>query len=90
MHAEISYDSVPAEHMINGLRLYVEQGIEPGSFMQALLGNDLRGAVARADAVNIARIPHWVVWMENNLPGGCWGSTENLHNWIRRGGARGG
>jgi hypothetical protein len=83
---EIDYSTVPAAHMISGLQLYVEQGIEPGGFMRALLCNDLRGAVARADAANIARIPHWVVWMENNLPGAAWGSVQNYENWIARGG----
>lgn len=83
---EIDYTSVPVDYMAGAVQCYIENGLEPGSFMRALLCNDLRGAIARADGMNIARIPHWVVWMENNLPGAAWGSAQNYENWIARGG----
>lgn len=79
---EIDYSTVPVDYMAGAVQRYIEQGIEPGSFMRALLSNDLRGAIARADGMNIARIPHWVVWMENNLPGASWGSVQNYEGWI--------
>jgi hypothetical protein len=88
MHT-IDYATVPVDYMAGAMQRYVEQGIEPGSFLRALLSNDLRGAIARADGMNVARIPHWVVWMENNLPGGAWGSSERYESWILRCGLAG-
>jgi large subunit ribosomal protein L9 len=35
--------------MIGGLRRYIENGIGPGDFLWAVLTNDLRGAIERAD-----------------------------------------
>jgi hypothetical protein len=87
--SEIDYDTVPVGYMAMGLLLYVEQGVEPGGFMRALLSNDLRGAIASADGTNIARIPHWVSWMENNLPSGSWGSAANYQGWVMRCGLAG-
>ena len=42
---------VPA-HMVDGLVLYVEDGIPPGSFLLAVLENNLAGAAALADEIN--------------------------------------
>ena len=86
---EIDYSTVPVDYMAGAVQRYIENGFEPGSFLRALLSNDLRGAIARADAANIAKIPHWVVWMENNLPGGAWGSPESYEHWIARRGYAG-
>jgi hypothetical protein len=85
----ISYDTVPVSYMASGMRRYIENGIEPGGFMRALLRNDLRGAVAAADAMNLVHIPHWVVWLENNLPGAAWGSDDRYTAWINGGGIAG-
>lgn len=79
---EPSYDTIPAAHMVGAVRRYLEQGLEPGGFLRALLSNDLRGAVMRADGVNVARIPEWVAWLENNMPTGSWGSPEAYDAWL--------
>lgn len=80
----INYDSVPVDYMAGGLKLYVEQGIEPGSFMQAILCNDLMDAVRRADATNLQLIPAWCNWIHTNLPSICYGSVERYEAWIMR------
>jgi len=85
----ISYDTVPVGYMAGGMRRYVENGIEPGGFMRSLLSNDLRSAVATADAMNLVHLPHWVVWLENNLPATAWGSAERYEAWINNGGNAG-
>jgi len=79
---EIDYSTVPVDYMAGAVQRYIEQGIEPGSFMRALLSNDLRGAVSSADGMNIVHIPHWVVWMENNLPSVTWGSADRYDAWV--------
>lgn len=86
---EIDYSTVPVDYMAGAVQRYIENGLEPGSFMRALLSNDLRGAIARADGMNIARIPHWVVWMEQNMPVGSWGSPDAYWSWVDQGGGLG-
>lgn len=81
---DINYDSVPVDYMAGGLKRYVEHGMEPGSFMQAILCNDLMGAVSRADATNIQLIPAWCKWIHANLPGICYGSEERYEAWVTK------
>lgn len=71
------------EHIKGSLSRYVEFGIEPGSFLMAVLTNDLVGAVGRADVENIKRIPEIVRYVYNHLPSGCWGSNEIVEEYIK-------
>ena len=48
----IDYDAVPVDYMAAGMRRYIEYGIAPGSFMTAILCNDLMEAAQRADDTN--------------------------------------
>lgn len=70
-------------HMVDGIKLYVEHGIEPGSFMYAVLTNDLRGAIGRADHINQNHIADIVSWLTSEVPSACWGSPERVRNWIK-------
>ena len=73
--AEISIDwaKVPVDYMANGVRRYVERGIQPGHFLTALFSNDLRETIGRADDTNALRIRDWVVFLVCELPSGCHG-----------------
>ena len=82
------YTRIPA-HMQNTARLYIEQGIPPGSFLQAVICNDLFGAYRRADDINQAAMRDWVVFFYNEAPGDCWGSVERFSAWIASGGIAG-
>ena len=62
---------------------YVNRRIETGGFMRAVLENDLFGAVAKADLRNGNRLPEIVRYIYNNLPIGCYGSKENVNNWLK-------
>lgn len=77
------------EYMIGGLRRYIEQGIEPGSFLSAVLANDLKEAVGRTDDVNRNRLGDYVMFFYNYAPGDCWGSDEKFQAWLKRGGLQG-
>ena len=85
MSFPFNYSAIPS-YMRDGLILYIERGIQPGSFMQAVLENDLKEACGRADDKNIHVIPVYVAWLYNNAPIGCFGSRNNFSNWIDRGG----
>jgi hypothetical protein len=76
------------EHMIGGLRRYIEDGIPPGSFLRAVLCNDLRRAVECADSANIHRLPDYIRFLYAHAPVGSWGSTDDYVEWINHKGLR--
>jgi len=70
------------EHMREGMKRYLEHGIEPGSFMMAVLTNNLKEAFARADHLNKHYIGNIVSYCYNEIPGAAWGSPENVEAWM--------
>lgn len=70
------------DYMMPGLTRYVEQGIEPGSFLYAVLCNDLKDACGRADENNLANLPAYAAWIYNEAPAQCHGSPERVQAWI--------
>lgn len=85
---EINYSRLPA-HMQDGMRLYIENGIPPGSFQTAVLSNDLMGAFRRADDVNRMAILDYAMFLFNEAPCGCFGSPEHVKDWIAKRGLNG-
>ncbi len=75
-------DKVP-EHTIGGLDRYVEQRIAPGSFLQAVLENNLSEAMGRADHINRPALYDIVCYIYNDLPSTCWGSPEKVQAWLK-------
>ena len=73
-------------HMRSGVELYVMRGIPGGSFMTAVMENDLMGAAGRADSSNSARLGDWAMFVYNYTPSQCHGSPEKVTAWIERGG----
>ena len=84
----INYSTLP-EHMRDAARLYIEQGIPPGSFLQAVICNDLFGAYRRADDINQAAMRDWVVFFYNEAPAACFGSEKQYSAWLKHGGILG-
>lgn len=80
---EVNYHSAP-NAWGKTWQLYIDSGILPGSFGEALLRNDLVGAVRFADHININLIPEHVMWLFSNAPANCWGSVEKVNNWIMK------
>jgi len=77
----LPYDKLPP-FIQSGARLYIEHGIQPGSFLRAVIANDLRAAVANADRDNIVRLHEIALWFYAFAPAGCWGSAEIMRAWI--------
>ena len=71
-------------HMIGGLRRYIENGIKPGSFLCAVLRNDLCEAVLRADDVNRRALWQFVAFLYDYAPIPAWGSPEKFDAWIKQ------
>ena len=86
---QINYDRIP-EHMQGAAQRYIEKGIPPGSFLTAVICNDLRGAFQRADHINTDAMLDWVSFFYNDVPGNCYGSPEAYDAWLKRGGLGGG
>lgn len=74
-------DAIP-EHMRGGLARYIEHHIEPGSFLRAVLENDLKGAISYADSTNRFLLFDYVNYLYNDAPSVCWGSPEKVAAWL--------
>lgn len=70
------------EDMMDVIQRYIEHGIAPGHFLSAVLDNDLREAVGRADDENLANLPAFVGYFYNEAPSQCWGSPEKRRAWL--------
>lgn len=73
---------IPA-HMMEALERYIEHHSPVGDFLSAVIRNDLRTAVEKADDVNIRNLPAYIAYLYNEAPSACWGSPERLHNWLQ-------
>lgn len=84
----IRYELIP-EHMRQGTKLYIENGITPGSFLFFLLADEKWSDVlAMADSVNSASMYQWRQFV-SGIPMACWGSRENVQKWMDHGGMNG-
>ncbi len=70
------------DYMQEGLAAYIDQGRQPGDFLEAVLCNDLRGAVQNADSQNILVLPAYVAFLYNEAPGNCWGTHDRVDAWL--------
>ena len=84
----IDYDMLP-EHMRQGARLYMEEGIAGGSFLMALLANDVVTALNCSDDTNNQTLPEWAYWLQWQIPACSWGSVEAVQKWISHDGQKG-
>ncbi|HRR29658.1 MAG TPA: hypothetical protein P5270_09905 [Victivallales bacterium] len=71
-----------SERDIEPLKLFIEHGIMPGSFLEAVLRNDLKEAMGRADVFNRRKVFEYVQWLYNKAPSDCWGSNDKVDAWL--------
>lgn len=69
------------DNLRGGLVRWIVKGIPTGSFLAAVLSNDLREACARADDDVRPRIADVVKWLYNYAPGICWGTPDRVAAW---------
>lgn len=84
---KIDYSMLP-DYMQGGARRYLEKGERPGSFLQAVLWNDLQEAFGRADTVNLSSMFGWARFL-HEAPPEAWGSKEKVEKWIAHNGLKG-
>lgn len=78
----VEYRLLP-EGLRDGMRRYIEHGILPGDFLQAVLRNDLVDAVLRADATSAHTMYGIACFMNGEAPETCWGSREKMEAWAK-------
>ena len=72
--------TIPAR-MMPAINAWIAMGDPPGDFLWAVICNDLKGAVARADHENLRNLPAFVGYFYNEAPAACWGSEGNARAW---------
>jgi hypothetical protein len=70
------------------LKAYIQYGQPTGSFLEAVLSNDLKKAVDNADEENQEALVSLVKHL-NNVRSDCWGSKEKYENWLKARGVEG-
>lgn len=68
----------------DSLDRYVNEGIMPGSFLRAVLTNDLASAVFQADSKNLAALKDIMLYVYNEIPAHAWGSTATVVDYAQR------
>jgi hypothetical protein len=66
-----------------GLENYLMRGFQPGGFLTAVLANDLRLAVGRADHWNLDNLPRIVKEVTFKMPSISWGSYAAVKDWCQ-------
>jgi hypothetical protein len=82
-----AYTLLP-EHMQAGMLRWIENGVLPGDFLQAVLRNEFAEAVSRADTINGARLISYAHFLYT-APPACWGSKEKVEAWAAHKGLSG-
>lgn len=84
----IDYERCPGS-VREQLQMYIEEGRPVGSFVRAVIENDLRLAVLFADAINESLIIGIVWWLHHEAPADCLWSPKQYTAWMARGGLKG-
>ena len=74
------------ERMMEAIDRYVKHHKLPGPFLQAVISNDLKGAVGQADTENLKNLLAYIGYFHNEIVERCWGSREIMLAWCRKGG----
>jgi hypothetical protein len=72
------------DNIRSSLDRYVSQHYETSGFLRAVLENNLKEAVFRADEKNILILRDIVNYIYNELPMSCWGSKEKVERWLAK------
>lgn len=70
------------DHLQGGLVRYLVYRIPPGHFLIAVLENDLREAMGRADEESRAGLFALVSFLYSYAPMSAWGSPELVESWL--------
>ena len=86
---DIDYSGLPLECCKDSMRLYIENGYNPGSGMYAVLVGDLWEASGRLDEKHWENLKDTMRWIFNEPPSYIWGNRQRVDNWVADGGHNG-
>jgi len=80
------------EYIIEGVRpdtlvsivQYAQNGRPVGHFLTCVLENDLMGAMSRADLHNRRTLYAITCFIQNQIPGNCWGRKGIVAEWCAK------
>lgn len=83
-HPDDDEDELIPENMRSKLQAYVDRGEPMGHFLTAVVCNDLKEAVFRADSLNLGLLKNYLMVMYWNMPSQSQGSKEKMDAWIAK------
>ncbi len=66
----------------DAIERYIEKGIDPGSFLTAILSNQIMEAYMYADFADGTCMHSWAKWLYNYGDERYWGTPEIVEKWI--------
>ena len=78
----VEMNTIP-EAVKSSIDRYIENGIMPGSFVAAVLSNDLMDTWFQADDDSRENLEAIIKYVACEVPSSAWGSREKVENWIR-------
>jgi hypothetical protein len=82
IEADLLHYGLPL-HNAETIALYLLYGVAPGSFMLAVLENNLVHAAMCADIINRNLLFQWANFIYNKIPSDSWGSISKVHDWMQ-------
>jgi len=70
-------------HILDGINRYVNHRLAPGSFVEAVLSNDLRGALLAADEDSLRGLRDIMLYVHREVPSTCCGSREKVETFLK-------
>jgi len=77
----MDYNMIP-NRLMDGMKRYVDGHVKPGSFLTAVIQNNLTEAIGRADPQSLSLLKEIVGWFYNEAPFSCWGTPEKMKEWL--------
>lgn len=81
IEAFFNHDTYVPDNLRDGIKAYIETGRPVGSFLAAIICNDLKGAVFSGHPGILINIPSIVRWFWNYAPSSCHGNENNYRGW---------
>lgn len=82
-HRDSEYDIIP-DSVLQEINSFVLKGTPTGSFVSAVLRNDLKLAIGTGGPSALAAIRKVVSYMYNRVPSMCYGDAESIQSWRER------
>lgn len=78
----MNYRAIIPPDTLRQLDEYQNNRVPPGSFLHAVLANDLYRAIRKADEANTRWLAHIAAYVEGHMPTACRGSQAAVQAWL--------